>query len=116
MYKSSLGSANFSGLRTASPDILRFYNFRERRDNRRTSLDSSGSRLYTVNGASNDVSAVDLKSRKELRRFKVGDGPWGDCNCCPGRMAWARVYDKTDGWSRQSLIRLPTSVVRVSLA
>jgi YVTN family beta-propeller protein len=77
MYKSGLGGANFSGLGTASPDILRFYNFRERRDNRRTSLDSSGSRLYTVNGASNDVSAVDLKSRKELRRFKVGDGPWG---------------------------------------
>jgi len=23
------------------------------------------------------VSVVDLKSRKELRRIKVGDGPWG---------------------------------------
>src|SRR5438874_7386771 len=40
-------------------------------------LDPSGSEHYTANGASNDVSVVDLKSRKELRRIKVGDGPWG---------------------------------------
>ena len=40
-------------------------------------LDPSGTKLYTSNGASNDVSVVDLKSRKELRRIKVGDGPWG---------------------------------------
>jgi len=40
-------------------------------------LDPSGSKLYTANGASNDVSVVDLKSLKELRRIKVGDGPWG---------------------------------------
>jgi YVTN family beta-propeller protein len=40
-------------------------------------LDPSGSKLYTANGASNDISVVDLKSRKELRRIKVGDGPWG---------------------------------------
>ncbi|HEY4272266.1 MAG TPA: beta-propeller fold lactonase family protein [Candidatus Udaeobacter sp.] len=40
-------------------------------------LDPSGTRLYTANGASNDVSVVDLKARKELRRIKVGDGPWG---------------------------------------
>src|SRR2546428_5234639 len=40
-------------------------------------LDPSGSKLYTANGASNDVSVVDLKSRKELRRIKVGDVPWG---------------------------------------
>ena len=40
-------------------------------------LDPSGRKLYTANGASNDVSVVDLKSRKELRRIKVGDGPWG---------------------------------------
>src|SRR5947209_3382417 len=40
-------------------------------------LDPSGSKLYTANGASNDVSVIDLKSRKELRRIKVGDGPWG---------------------------------------
>jgi len=40
-------------------------------------LDPSGSKLYTANGASNDVSVVDPKSHKELRRIKVGDGPWG---------------------------------------
>jgi len=40
-------------------------------------LDPSDSKLYTANGASNDVSVVDVKSRKELRRIKVGDGPWG---------------------------------------
>jgi YVTN family beta-propeller protein len=40
-------------------------------------LDPSGRKLYTANGASNDVSVVDVKSRKELRRIKVGDGPWG---------------------------------------
>jgi YVTN family beta-propeller protein len=40
-------------------------------------LDPSGTKLYTANGGSNDVSVVDLKSRKELRRIKVGDGPWG---------------------------------------
>jgi YVTN family beta-propeller protein len=40
-------------------------------------LDPSGSKLYAANGASNDVLVVDLKSRKELRRIKVGDGPWG---------------------------------------
>jgi YVTN family beta-propeller protein len=43
----------------------------------RIPLDPSGTKLYTANGASNDVSVVDLKSRKELRRIKVGDGPWG---------------------------------------
>jgi YVTN family beta-propeller protein len=36
-----------------------------------------GSRLYTANGASDDVSVVDLKTRKELKRIKVGGGPWG---------------------------------------
>jgi len=40
-------------------------------------LDPGGSKLYTANGVSNDVSVVDVKSRKELRRIKVGDGPWG---------------------------------------
>jgi YVTN family beta-propeller protein len=33
--------------------------------------------LYTAKGASNDVFVVDVKSRKELRRIKVGNGPWG---------------------------------------
>jgi YVTN family beta-propeller protein len=43
----------------------------------RIALDPSGTKLYAANGASNDVSVVDLKARKELRRIKVGDGPWG---------------------------------------
>jgi YVTN family beta-propeller protein len=40
-------------------------------------LDPGGTKLYTANGASNDVSVVDIKARKELHRIKVGDGPWG---------------------------------------
>jgi YVTN family beta-propeller protein len=31
--------------------------------------------LYIANGASNDVSVIALKSSKEVRRIKVGDGP-----------------------------------------
>jgi len=34
-------------------------------------------KTFPFNGASNDVSVVDVKSRKELRRIKVCDGPWG---------------------------------------
>ncbi|MFL6590814.1 MAG: hypothetical protein ACJ8M4_11655, partial [Chthoniobacterales bacterium] len=33
--------------------------------------------LYTANGATNDISIVDVKARKEMKRVKVGDGPWG---------------------------------------
>ena len=40
-------------------------------------LSPDGSKLYTANGASNDISVVDVKTRKELKRIKVGDGPWG---------------------------------------
>jgi YVTN family beta-propeller protein len=40
-------------------------------------LDPSGSKLYRANGASNDVSVVDLKSRKVFCRIKVGEGSWG---------------------------------------
>ena len=40
-------------------------------------LSPDGKKLYTANGASNDVSVVDLAARKELKRVKVGDGPWG---------------------------------------
>jgi YVTN family beta-propeller protein len=40
-------------------------------------LSPDGSKLYTANGASNDISVVDVKARKELTRIKVGDGPWG---------------------------------------
>jgi YVTN family beta-propeller protein len=40
-------------------------------------LSPDGSKLYTANGASDDVSVVDVKARKELKRIKVGGGPWG---------------------------------------
>jgi YVTN family beta-propeller protein len=33
--------------------------------------------LNNLSVEGNDVSVVDLKSRKELHRIKVGDGPWG---------------------------------------
>ena len=42
------------------------------------SFTRSGSKRHTDNGASNDVSVVDLKSRKELRRIKVA---LGHCGC-----------------------------------
>ena len=40
-------------------------------------LSPDGSKLYTANGTTNDVSVVDARGRKELTRIKVGDGPWG---------------------------------------
>lgn len=36
-----------------------------------------GSNLYAANGATNDVWVVDVRARKEVKRVKVGDGPWG---------------------------------------
>jgi YVTN family beta-propeller protein len=40
-------------------------------------LSPDGSQLFTANGASDDVSIIDTRSRRELRRIKVGAGPWG---------------------------------------
>jgi YVTN family beta-propeller protein len=40
-------------------------------------LSPDGSKLYSANGASDDVSVVDVNARKELKRIKVGSGPWG---------------------------------------
>jgi YVTN family beta-propeller protein len=40
-------------------------------------ISPDGSKLYTANGASDDVSVVDVKARKELKRIKAGSGPWG---------------------------------------
>jgi len=40
-------------------------------------LSLDGSKLYAANGASDDVSVVDVKARKELKRIKAGSGPWG---------------------------------------
>jgi YVTN family beta-propeller protein len=39
-------------------------------------LSPDGQKLYTANGASNDVSVIDVRARKELKRIKGGDGPW----------------------------------------
>jgi YVTN family beta-propeller protein len=36
-----------------------------------------GSTLYTANGPSNDVSIVQLATRRVTARVKAGDGPWG---------------------------------------
>jgi YVTN family beta-propeller protein len=40
-------------------------------------LSPDGRLLFTANGAGDNVSVVDVRSRKELRRIKVGAGPWG---------------------------------------
>jgi YVTN family beta-propeller protein len=40
-------------------------------------LSPDGSRLYTANGVSNDVSVVDTRSGKVLRTIAAGTGPWG---------------------------------------
>ena len=40
-------------------------------------LTSDGRKLYTANGASNDVSVVDTTLRKTVATIPVGDGPWG---------------------------------------
>jgi len=36
-----------------------------------------GTRAYTANGPSNDVSIVDVATRAVKARIKVGEGPWG---------------------------------------
>ena len=48
-------------------------------------LSPDGSKLYSANGASDDVSVVDVKTRKELKRIKVGSGPWGVTTVRAGR-------------------------------
>jgi YVTN family beta-propeller protein len=40
-------------------------------------LNEDGTRLYTANGVSNDVSVVDTQSGAVLATIPVGDGPWG---------------------------------------
>jgi YVTN family beta-propeller protein len=39
-------------------------------------LSPDGQTLYTANGPSDDVSAIDLASRA-VRKIPVGHGPWG---------------------------------------
>jgi YVTN family beta-propeller protein len=33
--------------------------------------------LFTTNGASNDVTAIDVASQKAIKSIKVGRYPWG---------------------------------------
>ncbi len=40
-------------------------------------LSPDGSRLYTANGFSNDVSVVDTRALKVIATIPAGDGPWG---------------------------------------
>ena len=40
-------------------------------------LSRDGRRLYTANGASNDVTVVDTSSLSVLKKIPVGKGPWG---------------------------------------
>ena len=40
-------------------------------------VSADGRMVYTANGPSNDVSAVDVATRSVVARTKVGDRPWG---------------------------------------
>jgi YVTN family beta-propeller protein len=40
-------------------------------------LSADGSRLYTANGPSNDVSVVDTATLKVVKKIPVGKSPWG---------------------------------------
>jgi YVTN family beta-propeller protein len=40
-------------------------------------MSADGSRLYTANGPSNDVTIIDTSSLKVLTKVAVGKSPWG---------------------------------------
>jgi YVTN family beta-propeller protein len=40
-------------------------------------LSKDGSRLYTANGPSNDVTVVDTATLKVIKKIAVGQSPWG---------------------------------------
>jgi YVTN family beta-propeller protein len=40
-------------------------------------LSADGSRLYTANGPSNDVSVIDTATLKVITKIPVGKSPWG---------------------------------------
>ena len=40
-------------------------------------LTPDGRKLYTANGLSNDVTVIDVASKKAVRTIKVGRGAWG---------------------------------------
>ena len=40
-------------------------------------ISPDGTRLYTANGPSNDVTVVDAKSLRVITKIKAGNSPWG---------------------------------------
>jgi len=40
-------------------------------------LTRDGSRLYTANGISNNITVIDTASRKAVATIPTGDGTWG---------------------------------------
>ena len=40
-------------------------------------MDSSGARLYSANGLSNDVTVIDVASMQPIKSIPVGEEPWG---------------------------------------
>ena len=40
-------------------------------------MDSTGARLYSANGLSNDVTVIDVASLQPIKSIPVGDEPWG---------------------------------------
>jgi len=48
-------------------------------------LSGDGSKAYTANGPSGDVSVVDLKSGQVEARIAVGGSPWGIVAAAPAQ-------------------------------
>jgi YVTN family beta-propeller protein len=40
-------------------------------------ISPDGTTLYTANGPSNDVTAIDIATQKVTKKISVGRGPWG---------------------------------------
>ena len=40
-------------------------------------INTDGTRLYTTNGVSNDISVIDIENRKVIKSIPVGRYPWG---------------------------------------
>jgi YVTN family beta-propeller protein len=40
-------------------------------------LSTDGTRIFTTNGVSNDLSAIDIQAMRVLRSVPVGQAPWG---------------------------------------
>ena len=40
-------------------------------------LSTDGTRIFTTNGVSNDLSMIDIQAMRVLRSVPVGQAPWG---------------------------------------